>query len=133
MDAKETPARSSALQYYHDNKRCRMTLYWDTPEEKQQLMALAQEQGYSSFSDWIRQMVHNAVAGTTTTTEYVASLKADLERYRTWVEQKDQQIEELRRALRDADQQKEDLRVVLATLAHQHPEAARALQPKGAR
>lgn len=111
-----------------------MNLYWANPEEKAALMELSREQGYASFTDWIRQMVRNGVTAASTSTEYVAQLKRDVERLRVWVEQKDQQIEDLRRQLREADLQKEDLRVVLAGLAHLDPKATAAIErSKGGR
>lgn len=114
------------------HKGC-IQLYFGSEEEKNALQELAHSHGFRNFSEWCRQMIYTGKNGSAVSGEYVAALKADVERYMTWVEQKDQQIEVLRRDLRLVEQQREDLRVVLASLAHQHHDAARAIHEQSRR
>ena len=122
---KEKLARRAA--YVKQRHKGCIQLYFGSEEEKNVLQEVARSQGYRNFSEWCRQMIYQGKNGSAVSGEYVAALKADVARLTQWVEQKDQQLEVLRRDVRILEQQKEDLRVVLASLAHANPEAARAL------
>lgn len=123
----EQPTLTPRQQYVKQRHKGCIQLYFGSEEEKRALQETARSHGYRNFSEWCRTMIHQGRNGSSFSTEYVSALKQDCERYTQWIEQKDQQIEVLRRDLRLAEQQRDDLRVVLASIAHRSPEAAKAL------
>lgn len=61
----------------------------------------------------------------------IAGIEREVAKYRSWLEQKDQEIVELRRDLRVCEAQREDLRVVLAALNQDVSRAGRKLPTEG--
>ncbi|MFA5860685.1 MAG: hypothetical protein WDA16_03225 [Candidatus Thermoplasmatota archaeon] len=132
MESKEE-ARDSRAAYMRTRKRGSVQVYFKDEEERAQFEALATSQGYKNFSGWIVQTLITASTGTVFPADYVAGLQRDVDKYRAWVRQKDEEITELRRDLRLVEAAREDMRVVLASIAHRVPEALVALKANAPR
>lgn len=113
-EAWKTPPEKRA--YARERRKACISVYCVDDAEKERFTAIAKSQGFSGVSQWF---VHVALQSLTTTSypaDYVKRLEDDVRKYRGWVEQKEQEIAELRRDLKACELQREDLRVVLAGL-----------------
>lgn len=123
--------RGYMREYMRDRRRASLTVYFSDESEKARFEGIATAQGYARFSAWVVQMLYNASSGSLHPAEYVAGLEREVAKYRSWLEQKDQEIVELRRDLRVCEAQREDLRVVLAALNQDVSKAGRKLPTEG--
>lgn len=110
-----SPERRRA--YASEKRKAGIPIYFASLEEKARYQALAKAEGASTFNAWVMQKLLAATSGTVVPAGVVEDLRAHVERYRSWIEQKDAEIAELRRDLRMAQAQRDDLRVVLAALS----------------
>src|SRR5438067_1238815 len=75
--------------YVRERHKGCIQLYFGSEEEKNALKDVSRSQGFRNFSEWCRQMIYAGKNGSALSSEYVAALKADVQRLTGWVEQKD--------------------------------------------
>lgn len=66
--------------WFKDNKRRRMSLYFESEEQRDRMEALAHEAGYKRFSTWCLDRIEAAASGQLTDPRYVERLEAEIEK-----------------------------------------------------
>ncbi|MHB8604122.1 MAG: hypothetical protein ACYDCK_02610 [Thermoplasmatota archaeon] len=110
-----TSPRSRAA-YQAERRRHSVLLTFRDEEEKLRFQACAKAAGYVSVNAYLVQLLHNATSGTIYPPDYVESLKREVEKLRTWLDQAREENTDLRKDTKTLAAQKETLVFLLQDL-----------------
>ncbi|GEM_PF-5376146 len=113
----QTMTRTDRATYLKTRKTASVQLYFPTLAEKTRYMAMAEDQKFSNFNQFLLQMLAQATSGNVYPAGYVPGLEKEVEKLRGWVHQKDQQLHELHQERATLLRQIADLRLVAQTVA----------------
>lgn len=116
---------SELAAYRREKKAASIPIYFQSEEEKRSFQKLARDAGFTTFTAWAVQTLLTTGSGQLYPPGYVEQLQAEAEKLRGWLDQKNAELEELRRETKILSAQLGDARVVLTRLG-QHGEAERA-------
>ncbi|MEA3199387.1 MAG: hypothetical protein QOE90_815 [Thermoplasmata archaeon] len=113
----ETAPPTDRATYLRTRKLASVQLYFPTLAVKTRYMAMAGEQHFPSFNQFLLHMLSQATSGNVYPAGYVPGLEKEIEKLRGWVRQKDDQLHELQQERATLLRQVADLRLVAQTVA----------------
>jgi hypothetical protein len=127
-----TPAprvRPSRAEYQKARRALLHDLYFKSVEEKADLKAMAEAEGYAKdFNGWLIIKIHASLSGSIFPAEYVEGLKTQLERVTKWHEAAREEANAYRSEVATLRQQKDTLLLLLHELPEGAEVAARWMQ-----
>lgn len=114
VSSKPEQTRPSRAEYQRQRRLLLHDLYFKSRAEKEELRALASEDGYGhDFNAWLLLKIYASLSGSVYPAEYVEGLKAQLERVTTWHEAARDEAQAYRAEVKTLQQQKETLLFLL--------------------